>query len=182
MAATFEFQEDNGPATGSPAKGTTRTGNRTERNYKAIDDSTTPYSDAAAIIVAGLNSMTKYQFGRFTGTFNQILNGLWSLHTAPSGALATGLTLKGKVQSTYATPARVTDSGMSSPIDFTTAVAIGAGQTVLFSTVGPEDASPSSGIVAAGYSQYLVGQLQTSTAAAAGDIATITETLQYDEN
>jgi hypothetical protein len=180
MAATFEFNEDNGAATGSPAKGTTRTTARTERNFKNIDDSTTAYSSSP--ITAGNNSYTKYQFGKFTGTFNQILNGKWSAHTAPGGALATGLTLKGKVTSTYTTPATTTDSGISSPTDFTSAVAIGSGLTVQFDTVGPEDASPSNTLSAAGYSQYLASQLQTSASASAGDMASITETLQYDEN
>jgi hypothetical protein len=113
MPATFEFNEDNGAATGSPAKGTTRTTARTERNFKNIDDSTTAYSSSP--IVAGNNSYTKYQFGKFTGTFNQVLNGKWSAHTAPAGSLATGLTLHGKVTSTYTTPATTADSGISSP-------------------------------------------------------------------
>ncbi len=180
MAATFEFNEDNGAATGSPNKGTTRTTARTERNFKNIDDSSTAYTSSP--IVAGNNSYTKYQFGKFTGSFNQILNGKWSAHTAPAGALATGLTLHGKVTSTYTTPAATADSGIGSPTDFTTAVAIGSGTAVSFSTTGPEDASPTSTLSASGYSQYLASQLQTTTSAAAGDMATVTETLQYDEN
>jgi len=180
MAATFEFVEDNGTQTGSPLKGTTRTAARTERNYKNIDDSTTAYSSSP--IVAGNNSFTKYQAGHFTGSFNQILNGKWSAHTAPAGALATGLTLHGKVTSTYSTPATTADSGISSPTDFTTAVAIGSGQTVNFSTTGPEGASPTATLGAAGYTQFLAAQLQTTVSAAPGDMATITETLQYDEN
>jgi len=180
MAATFEWIEDNGTATGSPAKGTTRTTARTEINYKNIDDSTTAYSSSP--IVAGNNSFTKYQAGHFTGTFNQILNCLWSPHTAPAGALATGLTLHGKVTSTYTTPATTTDSGISSPTDYTTAVAIGSGASVSFHTTGPEGASPTSTLSAAGYTQFLASQLQTTTSAAAGDMASITETLKYDEN
>lgn len=180
MSATFDWQEDNGAATGSPAKGTTRTTGRGERNYKSIDDSTTVYTSAP--IVAGNNSYTKYQFGKFSGTFNQILNGKWSLHTAPAGALATGLTLHGKVTSTYTTPAATADSGIGSPTDFTTAVAIASGQAVSFATSGPENASPTSTLSATGYSQYLAGQLQTTSGAASGDMAQVTETLQYDEN
>lgn len=89
-AATFDFQEDNGAATGSPAKGTTRTTGRAEVNWKNIDDSTTAYSSSP--ITAGNNSYSKYQFAKFTGTFNQILSGLFA-HTA--GTFGTGLTLKG---------------------------------------------------------------------------------------
>lgn len=88
--ATFEFEEDNGVATGSPAKGTSRTAARTESNWKNIDDSTTTYSSNP--ITAGNNSYEKWQFGHFSGTYNQISAGLFA-HTATS--FGTGLTLKG---------------------------------------------------------------------------------------
>src|SRR5947209_4831844 len=78
-ASTFEFEEDNGAATGSPAKGTTRTAARTEANWKNIDDSTTAYSSSP--ITAGNNSYEKWQFGHFSGSFNQISAGLFA-HTA----------------------------------------------------------------------------------------------------
>lgn len=188
MAATFHFCEDNGASTGSPLHGTTRSGFAadthfaTDVNWKSVDDCTansgTAYS--AAPIVAGQNSFTKYQYGHFTGSFNQILNCKWSAHTAPAGALATGLTLAGVVSSTYATPSQTTNASLTT--DFTTAVAIGSGSSVSFSTSGPEGASPTSTLSAAGYSQYLATQLQTTSGAAAGDMASITSTLQYDEN
>src|SRR5690348_16735947 len=119
MAATFTWCEDNGAQTGSPLHGTTRTGfssgSATDRNYKNIDDCTngggTAYS--ASPITAGANGFSKYLYGKFSGTFNQISAGLWSLRTAPAGALATGLTLKGKVTSTYATPATATNAALT---------------------------------------------------------------------
>jgi hypothetical protein len=179
MAATFAWGEDNGTQTGSPLKGTTRNTSRTECNYKNIDDSTTAYTSSP--IVAGNNSYTKYQFGIFSGTYNQILNGKWSAHTSPAGSLATGLTLKGTVTSTYATPGTAANGALST--DFTTAVAIGSGLTVNFAASGPENASPASTLSSGGgYTQYLASQLQTTGSAAAGDMATITQTLQYDEN
>lgn len=174
MAATFEYNEDNGAATGSPAKGTTRNTAVTQVNWKNTDDVATAYSSSP--ITAGSNSYIKYQFGKFTGTFNQISSGLWA-HTA--GTLGTGLTLVGKVTSTYATPAT---SAMSGSTDMTTAIAIGSGATVNFHTTGPEAASPTSTLSAAGYTQYLATQLQTSGSAAAGDTATVTLTLRYNEN
>lgn len=187
MAATWTWCEDNGAATGSPAKGTTRTGfstgSCTDRNYKNVDDCTngggTAYS--ASSIQAGSNGYSKYVYGKFSGTFNQISAGKWSLRTAPTGALATGLTLKGVVTSTYATPATATNAALT--INYTSAeVAIGSGAAVNFHTTGPEGASPAATLAAAGYTQYLVGQLQTSGSAAAGDIASMTETIQYQEN
>lgn len=175
MPATFEFVEDNGTATGSPAKGTTRTGARTEANWKNIDDSTTAYSSSP--ITAGNNSFTKYQAGHFSGTFNQISNVLWA-HTA--GTLGAGLTIKGTVTSTYATPATTANAALTT--DMTSAIAIGSGAAVNMSTVGPEGASPTSTLSAAGYTQFLATQLQSTTSAAPGDTTSVTETLQYNEN
>lgn len=175
MPATFEFIEDNGAAAGSPAKGTTRTTARTECNWKNIDDSTTAYSSSP--ITAGNNSYTKYQAGHFSGTFNQISNVLWA-HT--SGTMGTGLTIKGIVTSTYATPATTTNASLTT--DMTSSIAIGSGAAANMSTTGPEAASPTSTLSAAGYTQFLANQLQTTASAAPGDTATATFTLQYNEN
>lgn len=175
MAATFEFQEDNGAATGSPPRGTTSTGTRTEANWKNVDDSTTAYS--ASPVSAGNNSYEKFQYGRFTGSFNLISNGLWA-HTA--GAFGSGITIKGTVTSTYTTPGTTANAALTT--DMTAATSIGSGLAVLFSTTGPYAASPTSTLAAAGYSQYLVHQMQTTSAAAAGDTATGTWTLQYSES
>lgn len=186
MSATFNWCEDNGAATGSPATGTTRTGfggtspYPTDVNWKNVDNCTaasggTAYS--AAPIQAGNNSYTKYQYGYFSGTFNQISAGLFA-HTA--GAFGTGLTLQGTVTSTYATPATATNTALTT--NMTSAIAIASGLAVEFSTTGPQGASPSATLTAAGYSQYLATQLQTTTSAAPGDTATVTLTFQYNEN
>lgn len=176
MAATFEYNEDNGAATGSPSQGTTRATAVVQVNWKNTDDAaTTAYS--ASPITAGNNSYTKNQFGKFTGTFNQISAGLWA-HTA--GVLGTGITLKGVVTSTYATPSTTTNAALTT--NMTSVIAIGSGAAVLFSTTGPQAGSPTSTLAAAGYTQYLATQLQTTVSAAAGDTATVTLTLQYNEN
>lgn len=177
-AATFDWQEDNGAAAGSPAKGTTRTTGRTEGNWKNIDDSATAYSSSP--ITAGQNSYTKWQFGKFTGTFNSILNGLWA-HT--SVAMGTGLTIKGKVAPSggYTTPAAAANANLS--VDMTSAIAIGSGQAVLFGATGPEAAGKASSTSAnPAYTEWLVTQLQTTVSAAPGDTAQPVFTLQYDEN
>lgn len=178
MAATFAFKEDNGAATGSPARGTTAGTTVTTCNWKNVDDATaTAYS--ASPITAGNNSYHKYQWGAFSGTYNQLSAGLWSPHTA--GALGTGLTLVGKVSSTYATPST---SALGSATDYTSITAIGSGATVLFSTDGnPFTATPAATQTAnPSATQYLISQLQTSGSAAAGDITSVTLTLQYNEN
>ncbi len=175
MSATFEFWEDNGPAISSPPKGTTRTAARGEGNWKNVDDSVTAYTSSP--VRAGNNSFDKWQFGRFTGAFNEISNGLWA-HTA--GVLGAGLAVKGAVTSTYTTPATTANAALS--VDMTPVIAIGSGQPVLFHTTGPEGATPTPTLTAAGYTQYLPTQLQTTVSAAAGDIASVALTLEYDEN
>lgn len=185
MAATFNWCEDNGAATGSPAQGTTQSGfgadthYPTDVNWKNVDDNTTNSGTAysSSPITAGNNSYTKYQYGKFSGTFNQILSGLFA-HTAT--AFGTGLTLKGTVTSTYATPATTANASLTT--DMTSAISIASGLGVNFSTTGPYAASPTSTLSAAGYTQYLATQLQTTTSAAAGDTAQVTLTLQYQEN
>ena len=79
MAATFDWQEDNQTATGSPTKGTTRTGSRGEQNWKNADDSTTAYSSSS--ITAGNNSFEKWMSGHFSGTYTSISALLWA-HTS----------------------------------------------------------------------------------------------------
>lgn len=181
MPATLTWCEDNGPATGSPSHGTTRTGfggsspPATDANWKNADDCTnnggTPYS--AAPIFFGDNSFTKYQYWYFSGSFTSISAGLFA-HTG--GSLGTGLTLKGTVTSTYATPANSANAALTT--DMTSPISIGSGLAVLFSTTGPQAGSPSSSISAAGYTQYLATQLQTTSGAAPGDTSTVTLTLQ----
>lgn len=175
MAATFEFNEDNGAATGSPAKGTTRNTAVTQVNWKNADDVATTYTSVP--VTAGQNSYTKYQFGKFTGTFNQISSGLYA-HTA--GTPPAGVTIKGTVTSTYATPATTANAALTT--DMTSPIAITSGLAVLFHTTGPEGASPTSTLTAAGYTQYLATQIQTTGSAPAGDIGSMTMTLRYNEN
>lgn len=172
MTATAAWYEDNGTATGSPAKGTSR-GAASQVDWKSVDDIAT--ARASATIIAGQNSYPKYQFVQFGGSFTQISAGKFA-HTA--GTLGTGLALYGKVTSTYATPAT---SALSGATDISGITAIGSGATVQFSTTGPENASPSSTLTAAGYTQYMVTQLQTQATAAPGAIGNQTLTFQWNE-
>jgi len=192
MAATFHFAEDNGAQTGSPLHGTTRSGFGADTNYpvemnwKSVDDNTansgTAYSAAPIVVPVSGNaySMPKFQYGHFTGTFNQISAAKWSAHTADTGALPSGVTLQGTVTSTYATPAT---TNFAFATNFSSIVAIGSGISVNFSTTGPEAAGPTSTLSAAGYTQYLATQLVVaSTTTVPGDVATITASLTYNEN
>ena len=183
MSATFEFEEDNGAQTGSPTKGTSRIAARTECNWKNIDDSTTTYSSSP--VTAGNNSYQKNQFGHFSGTFNQISAGLFA-HTA--GVFGTGVTLKGVPACStsagpysYVTPSISADAGLTT--DMTTAIAIGSGVVVWFGATGPEATGKAATMTTNPcYTNWLTTQLQTTASAAPGDIASITLTLQYNEN
>jgi hypothetical protein len=185
MAATFDWQEDTGTQTGSPTKGTTRTTGVTDVNWKNSGVQGTAYS--AAPITAGNNSFEKWQFGKFTtGTFNQILAGLFA-HTAT--AFGSNLTLKGTPACTgdgdrllYTTPSATTNAALTT--NMTSAISIASGVAVFFGPTGPEAtgkaASQNTG--ADQFTNYLTTQLQTAVGAAAGDTATVTLTLQYNEN
>lgn len=178
MAATFSWGEDTGTATGSPSKGTTRTDPVTNVNWKNIDDSTTAYSTAP--ITAGNNSFEKWQFGHFSGSYSNILNGLWA-HTAT--VFGTGLTLNGAVAPAggYTTPSVAANAALS--VDMTAPIAISSGQAVLFGATGPEAAGKASSAAAnPAYTEWLTTQLLTTVATSPGDTATVTLSLRYDEN
>lgn len=183
QAATYDWQSDHGTATGSPAKGTTRSVGRTDYNHKNIDDAATAYT--ANPITAGNNSFEIWGFGKFTGAFNQILNGRFA-HTA--GALGTGLTLKGPTSmtvdgdnETYTTPSTTANANLN--VDMTSVIAIGSGQVVWYGGTGPEAAGKAaSSTNATTYSNWLATQLQTTGSAAAGDTTQITLTHQFEEN
>jgi len=186
-AATATWCEDTGTATGSPAKGTTRTEGVTDVNWKNSGVIGTGY--AAAPITAGNNSFVKWQFLKFTGTYNQILNGLFA-HT--SGVCGTDVTLHGPGACTngasrplYTTPDATTNN-TACPTTITSAISIGSGVAVAFGPTGPEDASKGTShdytTNPVGYSNYLPTQLRTGGTAVAGDIAALTLTCQFDEN
>lgn len=180
MAATFEFREANGA-------GQTITNARTECNWKNIDDSTTAYTSSP--ITAGNNSFEKWQFGYLSGSWNNISNGYFD-HTA--GALGTGLTLKcqpsmttGTDKLAYATPSTTANSSLSKTITSVNSSFPTGAAVVWFSKTsqtGTMTSSVSNTGTDVAYTNYLTTQLQTTGSAAAGDTATVTLTLRYDEN
>ena len=179
MAASFAWDERNGASPGVVTSGVNNV------NWKNIDDATTAYSSYP--ITAGNNSFTKYQFGRFGGSWNQILNGYFD-HT--SGALGTGLTLMCQPtmtadgnKLTYATPATSTNAALTKDITSVNGSFPTSAPVVWFSATGPNGtmtASVSGG--GAAYTNYIGTQLQTTVSASPGDTATVTLTLRYDEN
>lgn len=172
MAATTTWYEQNGTAAGSPAAGTEST--ISSCDWKNIDDTTTPR--ASSPVLAGSNSYSKFIYLKFTGTFNQI-SAVKFAHTA--GTLGTGISLKGKITSTYTTPST---ASLSSATDITSTTSVGSGASVLLGTSGPNDTNPYPSQTIACYTQYIVTQVQTTNAANAGDSGSVTLTIQYNEN
>ena len=180
MAATFEWDEANGA-------GETVTHAVTVGNWKNLDASSESGGNAysANPIQAGNNSFDKWQYGHFSGTYNQILGGLWA-HTA--GALGTGLTLKASPTMTadadrlaYATPSASTNANLT--YDATSVIAITSGKVVWFGITGPAAAGKAASTTSnPAYTNYLTHQLQTTGSAAAGDTTSCTITLRYQEN
>src|SRR3990167_8814565 len=175
MAATFEFDEANGA-------GETITHNITKADWKNQDSSTDNY--ASFPITDGNNGFDKWLSGHFSGTYNQISTGLFA-HTA--GAMGAGLTIKGQPAMTvdadrlaYATPSTTTNASLT--FNQTSVVAIGSGRAVWFGATGPATSGKAASMSTNPcYTNYLTHQLQTS-GAGAGDTATATFTLRYNEN
>lgn len=172
MTATATWYEENGAASGSPAGGTPTV--VTTCDWKSADSATTTRADAP--VAAGENSYNKYNYVKFDGTFNEISDVKFA-HTA--GTLGTGISLKGKVSSTYTTPAT---TAMTGSTDITSPISIESGMNVDLSTSGPNGTSHASSQTTTCYTQYLITQVQTTNSAAAGDSGTATLTVQYNEN
>lgn len=182
MAATFDWESDHGTQAGSPTKGATRSTGRTDYNWKSIDDTATAYSSSP--ITDGNNSYEIWGFGKFSGAFNQVSAGLFA-HTLT--AFGTGLTLKGTPACTgdgdrllYTTPSTTTNATLTT--NMTSAIAITSGVAVFFGATGPEATGKASSMTTNPcYTNFLTTQLQTS-GASAGDTATVTLSLRYNEN
>lgn len=176
MAATFEWDEANGA-------GETVTHGVSNVNWKNVDTSADDY--ASHSIPVSENSYEKWQYGHFSGTYNQILNGLFA-HTA--GAFGANITLKGPPAMTadgdrlaYATPSKTTNANLTT--NMTSVIAIGSGIAVWFGATGPASSGKAASTTSnPAYTNYLTTQLQTAAGAAPGDTTQVTLTLQYDEN
>lgn len=167
MSATATWKERNGTS------GSTTDSTVSNCDWKSIDDASA--SRASYPVTAGENSYIKYNFIAFGGAFNQISNVKFA-HTA--GTLGAGITLMGKLSTTYETPVA---TAMVGGTDITSTTSIGAGASVTVGTSDPTSAS-SSELIAAGYTEFIITQVQTTSSAAAGDSGTATLTVQYDEN
>jgi len=172
MAATFAWAKTFGASPGTAAD-LGASGNlfnfMDEDSNTAANYSTKPItaSDAA-------NQGRSYEVwlrAHLTATFNKVDNIQFWMSTNFSPA--TGLTVywKGNGQTAYVTPVK-TDSTVA-----TSSVPVADPGTANVSIAG----SLAGSLVAAGYSDYIVLQLDVATTAAPGDTSLATFTLQYDE-
>lgn len=166
MSATYNWAQTYGTSPG------TRTDLGTSgnlANFKDADDATASNYDSNPII-AGNNSYEVWLQGHWTGSFNQIDNLQFWMSTDFSPNTGLSVVWDGE-QTSYATPT----SGDSAVA--TTSVPTSDPGTANVSIGGNLAGSLS----AAGYSDYIVLQLQTTTSAAAGDTSLAVFTLQWDE-
>lgn len=180
MAATFEFDEANGA-------GETITHGVTTCNWKNLDSASEAGGNVYSSnpITAGNNSFEKWQYGHFSGTYNQISSGKWA-HTA--GVLGTGVSLFASPSMTadsdrlaYTTPSTSTNAALT--YDATAVILISAGKAVWFGPTSPTAAGKVATTTSnPAYTNYLTTQLRTTVSALPGDISTVTMTLQYQEN
>lgn len=167
MAASFSWAQTYGAAPGTTVD-LGESGNLF--NFKNADDAT-PSNYADYPITAGNNSYEVWLRGHWTGTFNKIDNLQFWMSTDFSPN--TGLTVKwaGNGVTTYSTPTNSTSTIATENVPTsdpgTANVSIGG--------------SLSGELTSAGYSDYIVLQLQTTTDAAAGDTSLAEFSLQYDE-
>ena len=166
MAATFNWAQSNGA--GETATDLGSSGNLF--NFKANDDATAAnYSSNP--ITAGNSSMEVFLRGHFTGTFNTISNLQFWQSTAFSPATGLQVTMEPTVgNQIYSTPSATDNANANVPTSDPGTANIGIAGSFAGS------------LVAAGYSNYIILQLDTTTSAAAGDTSLAVFTLQYDES
>ena len=168
MSATFQWVQDNGVAS---AKVTTVLGiSGNLFNYKKKDDAVAA-NYGSYPITASQRSYEVYLRGKFTGAFNRVDNiQFWrSTDFSPN----TGLSIKWapSTPSAYATPVSGTSRCVSA-----------------IPTSDPGTANVrcrgglASGLVASGYTDHIITQLATTSAALPGDTSLAIFTLNYDES
>lgn len=167
MAATFNWAQSYGATPTVTDLGAS--GNLF--NFKNIDDAT-PANYSSNPVIAGENSYELWIRAHFTGTFNVVDNLQFWMSTDFSPN--TGLALKYKANNVGAYVQSVKTTSTVATVDMPTSDPGTANVSIATSLSGT--------LVAAGYSDYIVMQLQTTTAAAAGDSSLATFSLQYDES
>ena len=167
MAATFAWVQRTGAGAGSEAS-LGISGNlfnfMKKDSATAADYSTNP-------IPAGENSFEVYLRAKFTGTFNKIEKIQFWRSTNFSPATGLSLYWKPKGASAYVAPTSAVSRAISAiPTSDPTTANVGIGNNI------------TGNLAASGYSNHIVLQLRTTSAAPAGDSSLCTLSLNYDES
>lgn len=164
MASTQTWVEGNG------TNASTFTDNRTEINFKNVDDSTTAYTSSP--ITAGNNSYVKYQALKFAGTWNSLSALTYKIN---NNAPATGVSIVGSVVTSGTTP---TTTALGDPAFSTT------GLTANFNNGSTPYGAGTSSTTAGGtiYANAFRAQLKTTSSAAPGDTPQVTFTATWTES
>jgi len=168
MAATYNWWGEYGDSGSSTTADLGVSGNLF--NFKTSNSLESAADYTSYPITAGNNSYEVWLKGHFTGSFNKVQNAkFWNSAGGPDS----GVSIKWDgVTTAYVTP--VTGASTIATADVPTASPGSANVSFEGSLAGS--------ITAAGFSDYIIMQMQTTTAAAAGDTSTYTFTLTYDEN
>jgi len=167
LVSTFEWDEHNGVAPGTPTHGITN------GNFGNVDQPNIDISVEANKIPRGENSYSKYISGHFSGTYSQIgPNGkLWK----SAGSLPSGVTLKAAMTNTYVAPTKTATGDGDIPTAEGSALAVNFGSSEENATAAQTTANPA-------WTPFYRCQLQTTGAAPTGAIGAQTITLNYDES
>lgn len=168
MAATFNWWGEYGTSGAPTTADLGVSGNLF--NFKTSNSLASAADYTSYPITAGNNSYEVWLKGHFTAAFNKVQNAKFWKSAGAFGAgegidwdgVATAYVTPVTAQSTIATAAIPTASPGSANVGFAGSLA--------------------GSITAAGFSDFIVMQMQTTTAAEAGDTDTFTFTLTYDEN
>jgi hypothetical protein len=168
MAATFQWWGEYG-ASGSPTTADLGVSGNLF-NFKTSNSLASAADYTSYPITAGNNSYEVWLKGHYTGTFNKVQNAkFWKSSGGPDSGI--GIKWNG-VTTAYVTP--ITGGSTICTADVPTTSPGSANVSFEGSLAGA--------ITAAGFSDFIIMQMQTTTAAAAGDSSTYTFTLTYDEN
>lgn len=178
MASTFIWAEDNGAAINTPPRGTSRTHSVSNIDWKNIDDVNSSY--AAYPITAPGNSFTKYHFGIFSGSFNQISEVKFA-HV--SGLLDSNINIKFLISGSGAYVAPGTGTNIALTGTLNDIFDISTGRSVNVGLSGPEFVTTGTTLTATGYTAYISHQMQVGANMGPGNLLSgITYSLRFLEN
>jgi hypothetical protein len=168
MAATFNWWGEYGTSGAPTTADLGVSGNLF--NFKTSNSLASAADYTSYPITAGNNSYEVWLKGHFTDSFNKIQNAkFWKSAGGPDAGI--GIKWNG-ITTAYVTP--ITGASTIATADVPTA-SPGSANVSFAGDLGGN-------ITAAGFSDFIIMQMQTTTAAAAGDTSTYTFTLTYDEN